>query len=73
MEKGLSQALFDRFIIRTQKNEKYYEQTFTYLKDSNIIIFLSSNEIFSYIYNNSLLIISWKEASTFIYSIYLFD
>ena len=58
MEKGLSQALFDRFLIRTQKNEKYYKQTFTYLKDSNIIIFLSSNEIFLYIYNNSLLIIS---------------
>jgi hypothetical protein len=58
MEKGLSQTLFDRFLIRTQKNEKYYEQTFTYLKDSNVIIFLSSNEICSYIYNNSLLIIS---------------
>ncbi len=44
MDGCISEKLFDIFFAKTEKNEKYYEKIFTYLKESKIMISFGLNE-----------------------------
>ena len=57
MEGCISEELLTIFIAKTKNDEKYYEEIFTYLKDSKIIVSFSLNKIRgNNIYQNIIII-----------------
>ncbi len=57
MEGCISEELLIIFIAKTKNDEKYYEEIFTYLKDSKIIVSFSLNKIRgNNIYQNIIII-----------------
>ena len=57
MDGYLSEELFHIFKTKTENDEKYYEQIFTYLKDSKIMICFFLNKKNGNNFNQNTLII----------------
>ena len=57
MDGYISEELFHIFKTKTEKDEKYYEQIFTYLKDSKIMISFFLNKKNGNNFNQNTLII----------------
>lgn len=57
MDGHISEELFHIFKTKTENDEKYYEQIFTYLKDSKIMISFFLNKKNGNNFNQNTLII----------------